>query len=277
MRICETHFDFALMKKLSFSLFAAGCFSVPMLHGALVITDPTIVSGSEAITSVGSNASNSTPQATLEALSDFGAIQSFGFSGNVNGSQEYIFNNTGATQPDVRLTYLGAIGTGLVAISNTTFATSGGSSMRISGSGTGSYGMSILVGDWNGTTFSSGDALGVSALGFTLTGRYGQVDSVTITYFDALDNVLSTQVMPPTSATGTGTAAAYSGYQISTGQNNISRVEITVAVDSDPDTAPGLFGLDDLGFTRAVPEPSSSALIVGALGALALVRKRRVG
>ncbi len=145
--------------------------------------------------------------------------------------------------------------------------------MRIPGNGSGLYGMSIQLGEWNGATFATVDALGVSAFGFTLSGRYGQVNSVTVTYFDVLNNLLSTQVMPATSATGTGTAAAYSGYEIAVGQNQISRVEISVSPIGT--TSTGLFGLDDLGFTRAVPEPSSSLLTIGALGSLGLIRKRR--
>lgn len=271
--------DRHLMKKLPASLLFAGALTSPLVNAALIITDPPFVSGADAIDPSGTkevgnfNASGSTSQTTLESAAGFGAIQSFGFSGNVNANQEYIFSSTDPNRSDVRLQYTGAIGTGAVSISNETFATSDASSMRISGSGTGPYGMSIQLGSRNGTAFNGGNAFGVSALGFTLTGRYGQVESVVVDYFDAFNNLLSSQTMPATNATGAGTAATYSGYQIAVGQNAIARVEITVAPLGEGSA--GLFALDDLGFTAVVPEPSSGLLVIGGVAALILSRKRK--
>jgi len=241
------------------------------LAATITITDPGRVTGADAIDpadakAVGNdNASGSTAQSVLEGLPGFGAIQSFGgFTGNSTTANEYIFDNvTDATLPDLRIVYTGAISSGVVAISNTTFSTSASSSMRLPGSGTGLYGLTIQLGAWNGTSLATGSNLGVSAFGFTLSGRFGQVNSVTFTYYDALNNVLSTQSAPDTGISGDSTAAVYSGYQTSSGQNAISRVEISVNPIST--TNNGLFGLDDVGFTAMVPEPSALILAAGAL------------
>ncbi|WAC21658.1 hypothetical protein OVA24_09700 [Luteolibacter sp. SL250] len=246
----------------------------------ITINNPVRVGGSDAIDptdakEVGDdNASGSTPQSVLEALPGFGAIQSFGgFTGNSTTANEYIFDNIAdTTLPDLRIIYTGEISSGVVAISNTTFSTSPSSSMRLPGAGTGLYGMSIQLGSWNGTTLTTGTDLGVSAFGFTLSGRFGQVNSVTFTYYDALNNVLSTQVAPDTGVSDNATAAVYSGYQITSGQNAISRVEISVNPIST--SSNGLFGLDDIGFTPTVPEPSALVLAAGALP-LCWLRRRK--
>lgn len=246
----------------------------------ITIDDPVRVTGVNAIDppdakAVGNdNASGSTAQSVLEGLAGFGAIQDFsGFSGNTTKSNEYIFNNiTDTTLPDLRITYTGDISSGVVAIDNTTFSTSPASSMRLPGVGNELYGMSIQIGSWNGTALTTGTELGVAAFGFTLSGRFGQVNSVTFTYYDALDNVLSTQVAPDTGVSGNSTAAVYTGHQITAGQNAISRVEISVSPIST--SSNGLFGLDDIGFTPMVPEPSALLLAAGALP-LCWLRRRK--
>jgi hypothetical protein len=246
----------------------------------ITINNPVRVTGANAIDpadarSVGNNnASGSTAQSVLEGLAGFGAIQDFsGFTGNTTKSNEYIFNNvTDTTLPDIRITYTGEITSGLVAISNPSFSTSPDSSMRLPGTGEGVYGMSIQLGSWSGTALTTGTDLGVAAFGFTLSGRYGQVNSVTFTYYDALNNVLSTQLAPDTGVSGQSTAAVYTGYQITSGQNAISRVEISVNPIST--TSNGLFGLDDIGFTAMVPEPSALLLAAGALPLCCLRRRK---
>jgi hypothetical protein len=263
-------------------LIAVMGISVGTVHAAVItITNPVRVTGADAIDpsesrNVGANnASGATSQAVIEALAGFGAIQEFGgFTGNSTVADEYIFDNVAdTTLPDLRITYTGLIASGVVAINNASFATSAESSMRLPGNGHGAYGMSIQLGSWNGESLTSGAELGVAAFAFTLSGRYGQVNSVTFTYYDALNNLLSTQVAPATNATGTGTAAVYTGYQITPGQNAISRVEISISPISIESN--GLFGLDDIGFTPMVPEPSALLLAAGALP-LWMRRKRKV-
>lgn len=259
----------------------AGLSSGVGFAAVITVEDPARVLGADAIDPTGAksvgtnNAIGSTSQATLEGISTFGAIQSFGgFTGNSTLSNEYIFNNiTDATLPDLRIVYTGAIIGGVVAVSNESFSTSASSSMRLPGTGLGAYGMSIQLGSWNGTALATGADLGVSAFGFTLTGRYGQVTSVTFTYYDAAGNTLSSQTAPDnTGAVDAGTASVYSGYQITSGQSAIARVEISVVPISE--TSNGLFALDDVGFTAMVPEPSSLLMAAGALPLL-WVRRRK--
>jgi len=260
---------------------ACMCMAAETSWSAVIsVNNPVRVSGEDAIDptgakSVGTNiAAGATSQAVVEGISGFGAIQGFGgFSGNATKDNEYVFNNTtDTTLPDLRLVYTGDISTGIVAISNNDFSTSSSSSMRLPGAGTGLYGLSIQLGSWNGSTLATGNDLGVSTFGFTLTGRYGQVNSVTFTYYDVEGNVLSAQTAPATGVTDNTTAAVYSGYQITGGQNAISRVEISVDPISTSST--GLFALDDVGFTAMVPEPASFLMAAGAIPLLWIRRRK---
>lgn len=265
------------MKKSRTALFTALLLS-PALHAAIVVQDPTLVTGADAIDPSGDKAvshtpANATAQSILEGRSDFGAIQDFsGFTGNQSLSQQYIFNNTTAQVPDVQVAYTGSLsGTAPATTDNTTFMTSAGAGMRLAGLTNATSGFTFSFGTWDGTSLEQLAGHGVEAAGFTLTGRYGQINSVTVNYMDYLGNILNTQTIPNTLAEGTATAAAYTGYQITEGQNPIARIELSIVSST---TNGALFVADDLGFSHLVPEPSSALLVLGS-SVLAVFRRRR--
>jgi len=250
-----------------------------------VINDPARVTGANAIdpataAAVGSNASNSTSQATLEGLPTFGAIQDFSaFTGSggstlfPDANDAYIVNFSSSLLPDIQFRYTGSIRDAAGAslqIDNNSYLTSSGAGLRLQPeSAVGNvFSMNIDLGQWDGASFLGGS--GVDALGFTLSGRYDLItdNSISVTYRDADNNILSSQVLTSASS---NTSSVYTGYQISSGQDGIASVEIVFTTDS---TGSAVFGLDDFGFT-AVPEPARGVLLLGGLSFMLLHRPRR--
>jgi len=261
------------------ALFTALLLS-PALHAAIVVQDPTLIMGADAIDPSGNKEvshtpANATAQSVLEGRSDFGAIQDFGGLGTATQSkaEQYIFDHTTGNLPDIQVAYTGSIITSSAAATavNTSFTTSSGAGMRLAGQVGGTSGFTFSFGTWNGASLEQLAGYGVEAAGFTLTGRYGQTNTVTVNYVDYLGNILSSQSIPNTIAEGTGTAAAYTGYQITEGQNPIARIELSI-VSSEEFGA--LFLADDLGFTNLVPEPSSALLVLGS-SVLVVFRRRK--
>ncbi len=269
---------------LTFLAFLA--LSLPVPAVTYVSTNPTLTTGADAIDPAGArdvavNATGSTSQATLEGLTGFAAIQSFSgltpAPGNQSTANDYIFSFTAVDRADLRLTYTGNPNTTKsVLIASDSFSTSSNSSVRMESTENAgdSLTLTIQLGDWNGTSFTAFTNQGVGAFGFTLTGAYDFVlnDTVTATFFNPAGGILSTQTI--TSATGTTTVgtAGYFGHQATAG-TLIGRVQISYADAAGLNTP--VFGLDDLGYTATIPEPSTAAMLLGGVGMLTLMRRRR--
>lgn len=260
-------------------VLAATCLGCTLAQGAdVVITDATRVTGAGAISpsdsalEVSFNATGSTAESTLEGLSGFGAVQTFaGFTGNQSTTNDYILSFSDSELPDVRYTYTGSISTtSAVSLANNGFSTSTSQAMRLQAlSNAGNFTMRIDLGDFTGGTFTTG-ATGVEAVGFTLTGRFYALDGdgVTVTYLDTSGGVLSTQVLAQLG--GASAIAGYTGFQ-SVG-NLIGAIEIDFT-GAGGDTP--VFGLDDFGFTVAIPETGTSALMLGCAAMATLALRRR--
>lgn len=267
------------MKKSHTTLFVA-LLLTPALHAAIVVQNPALVTGADAIDPSGEKTvsftpANATEQSVLEGRNDFGAIQNFSGFGTATQSktEQYIFDHTTGPLPDIQVAYTGSITTSGAAAttSNSSFMTSAGAGMRLAGQAGQTSGFTFSFGIWNGTSLEQLAGYGVEAAGFTFTGRYGQTNTVTVNYVDYLGNILSSQSIPNTLATDTGTAAAYTGYQITEGQNPIARIELSI--DSQEEFG-ALFLADDLGFTNLVPEPSSALMVLGS-AVFAMFRRRK--
>jgi hypothetical protein len=257
-------------------LFIALSATASMNAATIVVTDPTrttspvgdIIDPNDT-RNVSFNATGTgfTSQATIEAVTGVGSLQNYsGFSGNSNANS-YIVSFTDATLPDLQFTFSGSPSGSATAINNDSFATSASSSLRLGTSAVStSVSMRIDLGSYNGSTFSTG-VNAVKEFAFTLSGNFDRVNgSVAVTYFDALNNALSTQSLTSMSAN----VAGYTGFQ--SGTSNISYVTVGYTANA---SGVGVLGFDDLAFsTVAVPEPSSYAAIVGGLG-LAFVGLRR--
>lgn len=247
-------------------------FSLTSLHAA-VVTDPALVTSGNKISPYGAithTASNVTAESTLEARSDLSVLQDFSsFSGASN-----IVSFTNASLPDISIT--GSLGS---PVTNNSFLSSTGSAMRIQTAATGStytHTVGIDFGTYNASVFD-GSVTGVEAAAFTLNSTPAYVDvtaSITATFYDVNNQVLSTQTFTPTGSTSN--SRIYFGYQ-SVSSSAISSIQIDIT--STASGAALIYGLDDLAFTPAIstiPEPSSAALLLGAgaLGTVAAMRRQ---
>jgi hypothetical protein len=240
-------------------------FVIEPVRSLLVITDPALNTGTNAINNYNRTlvaASGATPEATLEALTDFSGIPSFPFAGNETVTNAYIFDFTTGEKPDLRLRYMGAatnfLSTSTVHLTNSTYSTSISNSFRLGIGGTNRlFTLRIDAGTYTAGAFTADQ--GLSALGFTLcSSATTTAVPINISYCDSAGNVLSAQtVYTPTSGTG----YRYTGYR-STGVP-IAYVEITYT--SVGYAAPTL-SLDDLSFAAvpAVRPPVFKLIIIAS-------------
>lgn len=255
----------------SFALLAGSLVSA---H-AIVLTDPTLYSvidpsGGRDITI---NATGSTAKSTLESLAGFGVVQDF--TGFTAGSNTVAF--TDPLRSDLRISFSGNTGTNTGnELANASFATSGSSAVRVDNSniaGAMTVTGTLDFGSWNGSAFDS-TLNSVSAVGFTLSApsaNLARLNSITANFLDAGGNVLSTQSI---SGVSSGNQGFYFGYSTG-GAATISSVEFVVSINANSGGQSALIlGLDDIGFTSAIPEPSTAAALLG-LGALGLAALRR--
>lgn len=259
------------------------------LHAQVVVSNPAVVTGSNAINPssealgfyTGSSAST---VSTLEADPLFRSLQDYsGFTGNTANNKTYTVD-FGADQ-DVRFTYGSANNpASAAAISNLNYALSGTSALRLQGaSASTASSMTIAFGTYDsGTGFTLNQT--VTGVGFSFTGNYGNMvnDTVTVTYYSISGTALTTQTYTHAASTSSSAGAAgpvnaFTGYINSTGDaaNNVSYLTIAFTTDT---ASPFIFGLDDFGFTTAaVPEPSSFALYAAASGLFFAASRRRRG
>ena len=237
-------------------------------EGAVVTSTRFTTPSSDVILSDGNTAgvaTGATPEATIEALADVGSLQDFASSSGPTNT--YDFSDGG---PDIKMTYSGAPGANAGnAISNDSFATSGASSSRVEGDGSGGdITLTIDFGtyDSNAGTFDSNVA-SVAAAAFTLQGggdQWGELENVTAVFKTDAGAVLSTLVYSGTTST------SYYGYQ--SNAVNIGSIEVTFDFKDGGD---GPLGLDDIATSQiAIPEPASLALM-GLGGTLLLSRRRQ--
>lgn len=291
------------MKHIRFQTIAlAGLLSAVAFSSAqaVIITDPTLhVYNAETSPSpidpknnVKVNAPGSTPKSAIYQLPRLGVIQDF--TGFANGSNGIAF--TDPNRADVRFSFggsalvVGSAGNATgSALTNNSFLSSNGSGIRFAADNTvaaaNTMTASIDFGKYSGTDFLTDSTPGVSAVAFTLNGqagttpstnRFASVNSIVVSYYGA-DGVtlLSSQLVD--SFTETGYYGLYFGYAAEAG-DSISRVTIDVnikSLETLPTRAQVILGIDDLGFTAAIPEPAHVGLIlVAAMFGVALVRRR---
>jgi hypothetical protein len=264
----------ALVAGITLSAFAATAGTAR----SAVITNPTLTSGADAIdppataynVDVSYTPSNATPQSTLEGLSGFGAINGWhdADSNKFAAGTNYV-NFTDSALPDIRFTFSGNYaGTAGTEYSSPSFATSPQKFVALYGTASTTMGMQIDFGTYDTThsTFTAGNAP-VRAAGFTVP-HINIGDVVTVT-FNSGSTTLSTQTADATDAAIT---AAYFGWDAgatATSSSAISSIVISMARGAGSTQT----GFDDLGFTQAVPEPASIALL--SLGGLTLLARRR--
>lgn len=270
------------MKKLT-AVSALTGFSLITAQATLfVFSDPALQTDSSKIyasTRI-SVADGATAIATLRAQADFGSVYDWRGTTWPTASQGLGTDNQGilsfadVSRPDVMLSFSGsAASTAGTTILNSSFESSGdGSSLRIvSNSASEVVSMTAIInfGSWNGTLFDD-SVNAVSAAGFTLTttGRWDSVSSLSVSFKDAEGKVLATQTVPDGFPSVDTSASLYFGYK---GDGDlISSIEISMS-----GTSHALLGLDELGFTPAVPEPGAVALWIGlAVLPLAVFRRR---
>lgn len=261
-------------KKLNPLILPAAVILAGYAHAATII-DPALVSGpGDVIDPTGSqgvDVSFGTAQSILEARTDLRVLQDFtGFTGGASGNNIVSFTSTAL--PDIQFQFSGSFDTTQAgnAGNDTLFATSGSSYLvqRNVGAGTTLSTLTISFGTWNGTSFAADQTVG--AAGFTLshvyTGKNGDV-----IFRDALGNALNT----PFSYTGLNNSDSvspanhrdfYFGWD-STAQSSAEIGSISITFSATAFNS----GIDDFAF--AIPEPS--AALLGGIGLLALLRRRR--
>jgi autotransporter-associated beta strand protein len=231
----------------------------------VTFASPAIIDPSDTSLNIISSsiATNSTPKETLEAMPGFRVIQNFAGVASPNANQSlvnnFILNATDSpTTPDIKISYfVGPDAEDVLAAntwqigSNISFQSSLGSSIRMQGANFNSaLGIRIEAGSWDGATFTSGV---VAGMGFTVVGPVDRMvaDSVTVTYHDASDNILSTQVITST-VVPVANIAGYTGHQVTSGPLiKYARVSFKGATASTV----CILGVDDIGFA---PDPSSA-------------------
>jgi hypothetical protein len=256
---------------------AAGIALITSAHAA-VIANPTLASGpGNVIDPAGGetvDVSFGTAKSTLEARSDLRVLQDYtGFTSGGNN----IVSNTISTLPDIQFQWSGDFRTD-VSGSNTTnsiYATSDGSAMqqRNNDPGSNSSTLTISFGTWDGLAFTNNHT--VLAAGFTLTHVYSNKSGV-VTFRDTSGTALTGGVFNYIGESNTDGSSPGNHRDIYFGWD--SEAELTSAIGSITITfvdSAGAFlsGFDDLAFTTVIPEPSVALL--GGLGLLALLRRRR--
>lgn len=257
------------------STFALFCGTA----SAAVITNPTVTTGTNVIApsaGININASGSTSQATIEALTDISALQSF--AGFTNSDNVMAFTAAERVHADVQ--FVTDVSTGEIV--NNSWSTSYSSAVRLNFAELDgipeSYFMDINLGEWDSvaSTFNVG-AYTVGAAAFTLTGPDNRTEgfsSIEAEFFSASNAVLSTQTITNAALVGNvGTDRMYFGYQ-ATGGDTIARIKITFTTNNTISTTAPILGLDDFATTTAIPESGFAGLGLGLL-ALSLLSLRR--
>jgi hypothetical protein len=215
---------------------------------AAMITDPatgTDIDPAGAET-VDGNASNAADMATLEALADVQVLGNWaGFTGGTDG-----VTFTDPALPDLRITTsFASIYTNGNDTSATYQTSAGGENFAWSGSS--GQTVTIEFGTWDGGSFTPG--AGVRAAGMTLLNFGGAYPQVTVTYFDAADQVLSAQTFagggPDTTTTG--------GNDFWSGHVEAGYVIARVVIALNRDAGSSDVAMDDLTFTHTEPMPGT--------------------
>lgn len=279
-----------MKNKTCIPLLALGLFVVPFASAA-VITDPTRVTGSNAIdplgkVSAGLTPGNVTAQATLEATVGFGAVQTFtGFTAGSN-----ILSFTDVSLPDVQFSFTGSSLTATTGaeIANSNFVTSNPSAVRFESTANSpattvrTMTATMTFGNYDTgtqifTSATTGSLVAPRTVGFTFAGannRMFMFDSVVATFRDLTGGVVVTQSLTglniPNDATSQG---GYFGYQSDT---RIGSVDLTITTQAIAFTTTPIVGIDDFGFA-VIPEPSTYGLLmVAGIAGVALMRRRRM-
>lgn len=284
------------MNRVKIPLFAlagllVGLAMVPA-H-AVVITDPTLHNGANPQAIDPRNRIKLWPtgarltRAQMYELPGFGVIQDFdGFGNGTNG-----FHFTDPNRADVQISFSGGSTIGTIggtgnsgsALNNADWVTSGSSGIRWTSNGntvpTHTLTASIDFGKYVDGAFETADFPAVSAAGFTLTShqaRYDGISAVSVTYYFTDDVSPVTQTINAFSADQNIYALFFS--YAAPEDTSITRIVINVDVKAlaDRNSAQIIIGIDDLGYTSAIPEPAHVALgVVGAAMAFAVYRRRR--
>jgi hypothetical protein len=258
---------------VSLLAFTLGIFahSTPLSAAVVLVTDPTIFTGANAINTAGRtlvSASGATSETTLEAISGFFGIHDFAFSGNQSTSEEYVFDFTSINAVDVRIRYSGSVATGsTVQVANAAFSTSTSSSFRYAANGNmATVGLRIDFGTYDTDLGVFATDKGVQAMALTLpTGSATNPVTIGISYYDAANNLLSSQFFTSSQA---GTTFGYSGYQ-STG----APIAYALLSYTNNGSVP-VVTMDDLSFAP-VPEPHAVLLLASASSVFLLRRRYR--
>ncbi len=260
--------------------------SLATSHAAVLTeADPAgmLVTGANAIDPAGSETVDQSvgtiTAAALEARPDFvGALQDLGvgFDGGNTGTFINFISFTDTTLADIRITVTASGNNpSSVNINDQSRVTSGSNGLRQVSAGT----IRFDFGEFDGTTFTLGKV--VDAVGFTI-GNLRSTMTFDVQFLDAGGTALTpTQtIATPTaeavtpgsggSASSDGIEGYFSYASDGTFANGIASVLITRTGGSNISSS-----TDDFGFTSAIPEPTTVAMLLGGLGTLLLLRRRR--
>lgn len=262
--------------RLSLATTALALAAAPL--SASIITDASLVFGADAIDGPGFEAADQeigASQASLEALSTFGAVQDFGGFAPLAGSNTANYLSfTDPNRSDVRVTVLSGDTSesdgGGTNVANT--LSSAGSSISFKENPGGAVTLRFDFGSYDAGADTFDASVGaVDGVGFMfnniVSGPNGS--RVQATFFsDSAAPLFATAVLDGTGA-GSGNRDYSIGY-LNTGLGQVGYFDVTF-------TTPGAnnrgSGLDDLGFTAVIPEPTSAMAI--AAGGLCLLGRRR--
>jgi len=251
------------------ALLASSCLGLSSIHAA-VITDTALATSpgtatADLINPLGislTTATGATAEATFEAIENLQVIQAFS-SSLTAGTNVFAF--TDGDLPDIQTSFSSGASASGARLPNGSFVSSGSDSMRIQGDRAGQFSMTIDFGIWNGVSFESTGAT-ASAAAFTLVGTTSstaEFSGFSAAFLDEADATITTLTLSGTSG--------YFGYQSAT---PIGSIVITFNPVGSND---GPLGFDDLAFvaTAAVPEPSTTALILAGLSLCAVAYRRK--
>ncbi|QYY34519.1 PEP-CTERM sorting domain-containing protein [Ruficoccus sp. ZRK36] len=268
-------------------LLAASVFAFSTATAATVTTDITLAEGPGDVIAPDRTptltGSGSTAQSTLEARSDLFVLQNFT---GIASKTTAIFAFTDETKPDVQIRLASDpanfwSSTSTENTTNDSFASSYGSAYIIQTPTTEasaiSYALAIDFGSYNSSTEEFTTGTGVYASAFTLNsakGRLELTDSIVVEFKSTSGSTLSTQTILGTDIINDASSnpGMYFGYE--TTGDLIGSVEITINRDAGTLASSMMVGLDDITFT-SIPEPSTSAALLGAAVLVGMLIRRR--